>query len=519
MIIGEGELTEKLMPKGKIDHSRENETIRTKRNFNLNDAVKSAGDYGWYQIFNLIYLSFVWIIIPSIPIMLPYFRMMPKFICQSMVPATNTTNSTIMTHECTIQEVCDNTITKISADNPLKTWATDFNLFCEKSIYFGFIGSVYFLGILFGSFFLPKFTDKFGRKPVLIFILLAYLVTSAVTLIAWSYAVLFFISFIIGVLFSGTSICAFVLNFESSSSERKLELSTILMMSYSIGAIIHILIFFYFQNWIITVLITSIICIILLILSFHIQESLQFLYSKGRYGEMEKVLEYIAKINSRSEKLKTYLASTDMEYLIKESNDRIIERENDKKDETTLYGIAEILPLKSYRSKLIIMSINWFVMTLTFYGINFNVTNFGTNPYFTGILIYASESIAQLCALYFITVYGCQKTLIGSYLLSFLGLVTMSVISHRSSWYLVFLFLSKFGISATTSTNYTYTADIFPIMVRMAAMSFCSLMSRIGGMAGTMIIELTHYAMMGFGLLCLITALLLLLIKTDRSGN
>ena len=52
--------------------------------FNLNSAIKAAGDYGKYHVINILFLSLVWVIVPSIPIMLPYFKMMPTFMCKNL---------------------------------------------------------------------------------------------------------------------------------------------------------------------------------------------------------------------------------------------------------------------------------------------------------------------------------------------------------------------------------------------------------------------------------------------------
>ena len=436
--------------------------------------------------------------------MLPYFRMMPVFMCAD--------GDATKTRPCTIQEICDSKILKIRLSSPLKTWATDFNMFCDKSIYFGYFGSLYFAGVLFGNFFISKFTDKYGRKPVLVFLLISYLIGSIVTICAWSYYVFFVISFFIGVLYSGTSLCAFVLIFESSSKKRKTTFSTILSTSYGFGAILHIIVFYYFRNWIVSVAVSSVLTIVVLFFTYHLQESPEFFYMKKRYSEMIKVLEYIAISNNQEQNFKRYLATTNIDLMKKEI-------ENNKeynKNEYKVYGVIDILYLPEQRTVLIIMAFNWFVMTLTFYGINFNVTNFGTNPYLTGVLVYCSEIVAQYLCLYFIIKFGYRVTLSGAYILSACSLILLNIIENQNKIFIEFvlIFFAKFGISAVTNTNYIFTADLFPTIIRVASMSFCSLMSRAGGILGTLIIEISPYSMMSFGMLCLLVAALLF--KIDR---
>lgn len=495
----DNDLQEKMLDKNGVDDEPLNEAISLhnsgRQKFDLNSAIIAAGDYGKYHILNLLFLSLVWVIIPSIPVMLPYFRMMPQFMCQ---------NEDNTLRQCTIQEICDNTIVKINPNSPLKTWATDFNMYCDKSIYFGVLGSLYFVGILFGNFFIAKFTDSYGRKPVLIFYLVFYLLISLLTIFAWTYYVFFLVSFSVGVIYSGTSMCAFILNFESSSKERKSTFSTILSTTYGMGAIAHILIFYYFENWIVTVSISSALTIIVLIFTFHLQESPEFLLMKKRYSEMIKVLKYIANMNSRTKELDEYLDSTDIKQLEREKHYR-------KDKEEVVYGIIEILFLPEQRWLLVVMALNWFVMTMVFYGINFNVSNFGTNPYLTGILVYLSESAAQMLCLYIIINYGFRITLCCCYVMSAISLIIINIISAKFHWLIEFtlIFMAKFGISGVNICNYIFTADIFPTMIRVAAMSFCSLMARFGGISGTIIIEVTNSSMLIFGVCSFITAIVL----------
>ena len=200
----------------KRDSSEDTESDQNK--FILNDAIKAAGDCGKYQTINLIFLSIVWVMIPSIPIMLPYFRMVPEYMCEDIAGD----------RLCSQKEICDKSIIKIKLENSLKTWATDFNITCEKSLLFGLLGAFYFLGILCGNLYIAKFTDKYGRKPVLISNLICYLVICLLTIFTNNFYIFFFVLFTIGMIYSGTSLCVFVINFESSSKERKSCFSTIL---------------------------------------------------------------------------------------------------------------------------------------------------------------------------------------------------------------------------------------------------------------------------------------------------
>jgi len=518
----------------------ENDKINLRRKeFNLDKAIISAGDFSKYQIINLFYLSLVWILIPAIPIMLPYFRMIPEYytVSDSNSQLGNLINNftlygnekTNSLRKATLEEICDENIPKIKADK-LVTWASDFNLICSKNYYFGIMGSLYFIGISLGNLFISYFTDKYGRKKVIIFLLFSYLATIFLALIAWNYYILFIVIFIIGIIYAGTSMCTFVLNFESSSKSKKKTFSVILSTTYGFGAIFHILIFYYFQNWKICIFIYSMLTIFSIYSISTIHESPEYLYEKKKYSKLKQVLISISKINQKEKELLDYIINnSNLNDLIIEKRQKILEKNSEQSEEqleldaSTLsdkllnkaYGIFDILNLREQRFAILLMSLNWFFMTMIFYGLNLNIGFFKTDIYVTGVLIYLSESIAQLTSLYFMERFGYKNTLIGAYIISSVAFVIIDLINFSSHYFLglFLIFISKFGISAVVSTNYTFTADLFDMKIRVASMSFCSVMSRLGGVSGTLIIEITKYAMLTFGSLCFLSAFIILQVE------
>ncbi len=319
------------------------------------------------------------------------------------------------------------------------------------------------------------------------------------------------------------------MNFESSSKSKKKTFSVILSTTYGLGAIFHILVFYHFQNWKISILICSILAVFSIYSVSTIYESPEFLYEKKKYAKLKQVLINISQINQREKYLLKYISRTNLNNLIQEKRRTRLEAKSevlDKEEEldastlsdklsTQAYGIFDILKLQDHRFVILLMSLNWFFMTMIFYGLNFNISFFKTDPYVTGILIYLSESIAQLISLYFMENFGYKHTLIGAYIISSLALITIDFIDLSSNYLLglILIFISKFGISAVVSTNYTFTADLFDMKIRVASMSFCSVMSRLGGVSGTMIVEATKFAMLTFGLFCFLSSFIILKIE------
>jgi len=53
-----------------------------------------------------------------------------------------------------------------NADYSLQNWIHDFDLVCASSLTISSFASLFFMGFAFGSLFIPKLSDKYGRKKL-----------------------------------------------------------------------------------------------------------------------------------------------------------------------------------------------------------------------------------------------------------------------------------------------------------------------------------------------------------------
>ena len=119
---------------------------------------------------------------------------------------------------CNKTTVCDTTSTdlisyRIDKDDMfyLDNWVEQLDLYCTPGKYIGALGSCAFLGAALACFFLPLFGDMYGRLPV-------YLVCSLLQLPLYyfanttsSLAVIYALTFYLGVALIGRFTCGFVL--------------------------------------------------------------------------------------------------------------------------------------------------------------------------------------------------------------------------------------------------------------------------------------------------------------------
>ena len=77
------------------------------------------------------------------------------------------------TYTCEPSDFCDNpnvtATVNWDADKSLHNWVEQIDLTCVSSEKIGYIGSIYFVGIVISSLTLPRISDLYGRKWVIVF--------------------------------------------------------------------------------------------------------------------------------------------------------------------------------------------------------------------------------------------------------------------------------------------------------------------------------------------------------------
>ena len=95
-----------------------------------------------------------------------YYELFPKFTCDGA--------------PCEPSDFCkDKRKYEIDYSNPssLYNWVQQFNMVCSPKSDFGLFGGVFFAGFSIGSLVLPKLSDIYGRKPLVLLGMSLHLLT------------------------------------------------------------------------------------------------------------------------------------------------------------------------------------------------------------------------------------------------------------------------------------------------------------------------------------------------------
>ncbi|KAJ8408771.1 hypothetical protein AAFF_G00245890 [Aldrovandia affinis] len=178
------------------------------------------------------------------------------------------------------------------------TIVTEFDLVCSDEWKQPFTSSIYFLGVLCGSFFSGQLSDRFGRKPVLFMTMAVQTLFTFVQVFSPSWEVFSLLFFIVGLGQISNYVAAFVLGTEIlTGSVRVLYSSLGVGVFFAIGYMILPIIAYFLRDWRKLLVAMSVPGLIYIPLWWFIPESPRWLLSQGRVEEAEAILRDAARRN------------------------------------------------------------------------------------------------------------------------------------------------------------------------------------------------------------------------------
>uniref|UniRef100_A0A8D0FVK8 Solute carrier family 22 member 13 n=1 Tax=Strix occidentalis caurina TaxID=311401 RepID=A0A8D0FVK8_STROC len=179
-------------------------------------------------------------------------------------------------------------------------------------------------------------------------------------------------------------------------------------------------------------------------------ESARWLVTKGRIEEAKKVLQKAASINKRTippglleqVPVMTWGTACCLQRL---------------PSALGFVAVSSVPPCMDFR----------FVNSLVYYGLSLNVTNFGLDIYLTQLAFGAVEIPARVSCIFMLQWFGRKKSQALLLLLSGLVcLIITGIPEDQPVATTILAIIGKFTASASFSTSYVYSAELFPTVIR-----------------------------------------------------
>ncbi|XP_068598371.1 organic cation/carnitine transporter 2-like [Brachionichthys hirsutus] len=369
-----------------------------------------------------------------------------------------------------------------SRDTYHSSIVSEFDLVCSEQWKQPFTSTVFFLGVLLGSFVSGQVSDRFGRKPVLIATMVAQEVFNIVQTFSPTWTVFCILYFITGFSHSSNYIAAFVLGAELLTGHVRVLFSSVgLNCGFALGYMLLPLIAYFIRDWKHLLFVSSLPGLVFIPIWWLLPESPRWLLSVGRVAEAEATVRKIAKFNRVEAPVVIF-----HDYIGQDNEAEILPKKH--------YNVFHLVKKRNIRDTTIIVCVVWFSIRIGYYGLSLNTSQLHAEPYISCFLSAAVEVPAYICMWLALKYIKRRTTVICILLTGSLSLFLIQLVPQSVPFMVAALeMLGKFAVTAGTALMYIYTAELYPTSIRNTAIGTCSTFARMGSCLAPLVLSLTNY--------------------------
>ncbi|CAO2643090.1 Solute carrier family 22 member 5 [Lemmus lemmus] len=367
-----------------------------------------------------------------------------------------------------------------SKDVFLSTIVTEWNLVCEDDWKTPLTTSLFFVGVLCGSFVSGQLSDRFGRKNVLFWTMAMHTGFSFLQVFSVNFEMFTVLYTLVGMGHISNYVAAFVLGTEILSKSIRIIFATLgVCIFFAFGFMVLPLFAYFIRDWRMLLLAITLPGVLCGLLWWCIPESPRWLISQGRIKEAEVIIRKAAKING------IVAPST-----IFDPNE--LQDVRSKKHQS--HHIYDLFRTRNIRILTIMSIILWLTISVGYFGLSLDTPNLNGNIYLNGFLLAAVEVPAYVLAWLLLQHVTRRYSMAGSLFLGgsvllLLPLVPSDLIYLSTTLVMV----GKFGITSAYSMVYVYTAELYPTVVRNMGVGVSSTASRLGSILSPYFVYLGAY--------------------------
>ncbi|CDP05819.1 unnamed protein product [Coffea canephora] len=377
---------------------------------------------------------------------------------------------------------------------PGTSTVAEFGLVCGQKYKVGLVQALFFGGCMIGAGVFGHLSDsRLGRKGSLIVVCILNGIFGCLTALSPGYRTYVLLRVLTGFSTGGAGLCSFVLSTEPIGPTKRgiAGMSTFYFFSGGIAVLSGIA--YVFQSWRNLYIASSIPSVIFLaILCPFVSESPRWCLIRGKLSKAMKIMTNVAKSNGKHLPDGVILALDD-DVNNHESKVRSDGKTDSGSKEAVTGSVVDVVRFPVTRVRLFLAVAINFTCSVVYYGLSLNVVNLGTNLYLSVLL----NAVAELPA-YFLTAilldrFGRKPLAIGTQWFS--GL--FCVIGCLFKWFgtldvvqMICGVLGIFGMAGTYNLLFIYTVELFPTVVRNAALGCATQAAQMGAILSPFVVVL-----------------------------
>ncbi|XP_070772930.1 organic cation/carnitine transporter 2-like [Enoplosus armatus] len=367
-----------------------------------------------------------------------------------------------------------------SRDIYQSTIVSEFDLVCSEQWKQPLTSTVFFVGVLFGSFFSGQLSDKFGRKPVLFATMAVQTVFTFIQVFSTSWTMFTILLFINGLGQMSNFVAALVLGAETLTGKVRVLYSSMgTCLGFAAGYMMLPLMAYLLRDWKSLLLALSVPGLAYIPLWWFIPESPRWLLAQGRVEEAEAIVRKAAKWNKVQAPGVIF-----QDYSINKTKTHSKEHHN----------VFDLLRNSNIRITTLILCLVSFTMTIGYYSLSFNTSHLHVDPYISCFISAAIEIPAYISSWLALRYLPRRLSVIGTLLIGAVSLYLIQLVPQSLTNLAVALeMLGKFGITTGSSLMFAYSAELYPTVLRNTATGICTTVSRLGSCITPFLLKLSVY--------------------------
>ncbi|EDM04412.1 rCG32718, isoform CRA_b [Rattus norvegicus] len=352
----------------------------------------------------------------------------------------------------------------------LSTIVTEWNLVCNDAWKAPLTTSMFYVGVLLGSFISGQLSDRFGRKPVLFWTMGMHTGFSFLQVFSVNFEMFTLLFALVGMGHISNYVAAFVLGTEILSKSIRIIFATLgICIFFAFGFMVLPLFAYFIRDWRMLLMAITLPGVLCGALWWFIPESPRWLISQGRVKEAEVIIRKAAKFNG------IVAPST----IFDPSETTNLQDGNAKN--TQSHHIYDLVRTRNIRILTIMSIILWLTISVGYFGLSLDTPNLNGNIYVNGFLLAAVEVPAYVLAWLLLQHVTRRYSMAGSLFLGGSVLLILQLVPSDLLYLSTALVMvGKFGITSAYSMVYVYTAELYPTVVRNMGVGVSSTASRLG---------------------------------------
>ncbi|XP_033836744.1 solute carrier family 22 member 6 [Periophthalmus magnuspinnatus] len=362
----------------------------------------------------------------------------------------------------------------------IATTVSEWGLVCSWKPLRQMIQTIYMGGVLTGAIVFGGLSDKFGRRSVLIWSYLQLGVLGCSSALSPSYTTYCIFRFLSGMAVSGIILNGVSLKVEWIPTKQRTLVGTLSSFFFTIGQLVLAGLAFWLRDWRKLQVVVCLPAFLFFAYSWWYSESARWLMLNGRSEDALKSLQRVARTNGKKDIAEKLTVQMLEDHMKKELESR-----------KSTYTAVDLIRTRAVRQISVCLMVVWFATSFAYYGIAMDLQKFGVSIYLIQVIFGSVDFPAKFLALGMLSMLGRRVTQASCLFMS-AAVIFANILVPREMQTLrtTLACLGKAFTSASFTTVYLYTGELYPTVIRQTGMGLVSTMARVGSMAAPAVLIL-----------------------------